>query len=251
MALFRAKRAHRGEAHVPPVRFAAALTPVWDFLANALAAASCASPGGLICGGVPPFSHGSSRPGRASPRALRSAWGASAASLRSARARAPRTGPLDLVGQRSCALWVTDEGRLQVGRDHRGPRSVVRGLPSNVRPRPLHLRRSIWLHAARRDQCLRLRAVRLRPDAARSPWRETLEPNLRVQNLLRPVDPSVAKSNPIASAYVTLGFSAPDFEISSQTPSEDAWFLQSQAPKARCVGERCESIVNAQSCITR
>lgn len=82
---------------------------------------------------------------------------------------------------------------LQVVGDGGGAGAVVGLVPAAVGLRPVDLGLPGGLHASRFDQRLGLAAVDLRPQAARAPWREALQPVLFVEGFLLAVDPAVAE----------------------------------------------------------
>ena len=132
----------------------------------------------------------SSRPVPTWPRVFRSDQNVSRASWRSQSATARHSGSRCPVGRRRLVLLA---GRLQIGWHHCRSRTVVGSIPSPVESGPIDLGHSTWLHSTRLDQCLRFGAVGLRPQTARAPRREALQPVLCVKGLLLPVDPPVAK----------------------------------------------------------
>src|SRR5439155_13608898 len=66
-------------------------------------------------------------------------------------------------------------------------------LPPAVRSGAGHLRKTSWPHLSVRDQRFGLRAVDLRPFAARRPRDEPLAPMRLVDRLHLPVDPAVSE----------------------------------------------------------
>ena len=93
---------------------------------------------------------------------------------------------------------------LQIRRHLCRSSAIVGGVPSAVGSCPGDFRHSMWLHPTGLDQRLRSRAIRLRPQTARAPGREALEPVSFVERLFLPVDPPMAKRH-LHGLWVTDG----------------------------------------------